>query len=113
MRFLQPVFVFLVVGSTATAADFARGEGNTLWLDHGAVPRGVAVLPDGQVSTQTFRLPDCAGNFLAIEGDEPAGATTGAGAPPSRAIYGPNPAEFRSWPMGPLVAGRIRGRCPG
>lgn len=100
---------WLATISAATAADFAHYADNVLWLDNGAVRRGVVVSPTGQVSTLTFRLPDYDGNFLAIGGAEPAGAKPSsdtATTTASRVAHGSNPAEFSFVAAGVTFSGR-------
>ncbi len=104
-RFLR-FLTACALAPAALAADFARFADNVLWLDNGAVQRGVAVSPQGQVSTLTFRLPDYAGNFLAIEGEEPRGAKIAPGRPVGRPIHGANPAEFSFVADGTVYSGR-------
>ncbi|HWA24511.1 MAG TPA: alpha-galactosidase [Lacunisphaera sp.] len=96
----------LALASLVSAADFARFTDHVLWLDNGAVRRAVAISPQGQVSTRSFRLPDYAGNFLAIEGEEPAGAGQPAPATAGRVIHGPDPAEFSFVADGTTYSGK-------
>lgn len=105
-RFFRCGAALVALATTAPAADFARYENNVLWLDNGAVQRGVAISPQGRVSTLTFRLPDYPRNFLAIEGAEPPGAKVAPGRVPGRVLTGPNPAEFSFVADGVAYSGR-------
>jgi hypothetical protein len=74
MGFSKRWLIFLAMTTAVTAADFAQFAGKILWLDNGAVRRGGVVSDRGNLSTLTFRLPNYGNNFVAIEGEEPAGA---------------------------------------
>ena len=103
---LRILFASLLTVAVAAAADFAQFNGKTLWLDNGAVRRGIAVLDGGRVSTQTFRLPDHGNNFVAIEGDEPDGSMTKPAVGAARVMHAANPAEFSFLANGVVYSGK-------
>jgi alpha-galactosidase len=95
-RHFFPIVVLLTLWChPARGGEFARVERQTLWLDNGAIRRGVVVAPDGTVSTLSLRIPDCPANFIRLAGEEPVPSqpptSPGEKIDPQK---GPNPAEF-------------------